>query len=95
VRIKARKSLPELAIMGCRGRVSGSDDGASRTACGTARVTDRADLIRAIALLTWRHWVAPIVALTRRHHPTATALHLALSSSSALPLGTVAFIACA
>ena len=84
-------SLPELAIM----RVLQGVGGAMMVPVGrlaVLRVTDRADLIRAIALLTWPALVAPIVApLAGGIITTYFTWHWIFLIN--VPLGTVAFIA--
>ena len=84
-------SLPELSSM----RVLQGVGGAMMVPVGrlaVLRVTDRADLIRAIALLTWPALVAPIVApLAGGIITTYLTWHWIFLIN--VPLGTVAFIA--
>ena len=84
-------SLPELTIM----RVLQGIGGAMMVPVGrlaVLRVTDRADLIRAIALLTWPALVAPIVApLAGGFITTYFTWHWIFLIN--VPLGIVAFVA--
>jgi len=84
-------SLPELTIM----RVLQGIGGAMMVPVGrlaVLRVTDRADLIRAIALLTWPALVAPIVApLAGGIITTYFTWHWIFLIN--VPLGVVAFLA--
>ena len=84
-------SLPELTIM----RVLQGMGGAMMVPVGrlaVLRVTDRADLIRAIALLTWPALVAPVVApLAGGIITTYFTWHWIFLIN--VPLGIVAFIA--
>ena len=84
-------SLPELTIM----RVLQGVGGAMMVPVGrlaVLRVTDRADLIRAIALLTWPALVAPVVApLAGGIITTYFTWHWIFLIN--VPLGIVAFIA--
>ena len=84
-------SLPELTVM----RVLQGIGGAMMVPVGrlaVLRVTDRADLIRAIALLTWPALVAPVVApLAGGFITTYFTWHWIFLIN--VPLGIVAFVA--
>jgi EmrB/QacA subfamily drug resistance transporter len=84
-------SLPELTVM----RVLQGVGGAMMVPVGrlaVLRVTDRADLIRAIALLTWPALVAPVVApLAGGIITTYSTWHWIFLIN--VPLGIVAFVA--
>ncbi len=84
-------SLPELTVM----RVLQGVGGAMMVPVGrlaVLRVTDRADLIRAIALLTWPALVAPVVApLAGGIITTYATWHWIFLIN--VPLGIVAFVA--